>query len=376
MVTDSGDITDESFNQNIWEGCKLFEEYAKQLSLDVKVSYKKPNTKDSATLIEIVELAIDQGYGTIVLPGFNYVTPIKDVAPRYPEVKFIALDTEESTFGMGYVLPENVYSATYQDELSGFMAGYATASEGYTNLGFLGGQAVSSVKRYGYGFVQGVDYYVSLLDKTDTSKYNIRFVYGNQFFGDSDIKARMDTWYKNSTNPTDVVFCCGGGIYTSACESALGATTDKRSPKVLGVDVDQGPLINRKYHEHMCLTSAMKDLKVSVFNKLFEYIVQDKWESKYDTLSFDASFLNTKDPEKNFIQLSPTSFGRDGYPKELNKFTYEQYTELALSLCKANLKMENADSVLSDYMKVDITKDTPMIRNTSKITFENQGYIK
>lgn len=376
MVTDSGDITDESFNQNTWEGCKLFEEVANSYGLDVKANYKKPSSKDTPSLVETIELAIDQGYGTLVLPGFNFCSAIKDVAPRYPGVKFISLDTDEASFGSGYVLPNNVYACTYQDELCGFMAGFAAAKEGYLNLGFLGGQAVFSVKRYGYGFVQGIDYYASLLGNDDNSQFNIRYVYGNQFFGDSDIKARMDTWYKDTTKPTDVVFCCGGGIYTSACEAALAVTSQKRSPKVIGVDVDQGPLINRKYHEHMCLTSAMKGLKISVYNKLVEYVAFSKWESKYDKLSFDASFLESKNPDNNFVQLSPSSFGRNGYPKELNNFTYEEYTDLAVAICKANLNAADADKTLIDYIKVDISKDEPNIKNTSKVKFEHQGFIK
>ena len=51
----------------------------------------------------------------------------------------------------------NVYCAVYQEELCGYMAGYAAVKLGYKNLGFLGGMAVPAVQRYGYGFVQGVD---------------------------------------------------------------------------------------------------------------------------------------------------------------------------------------------------------------------------
>ena len=52
-------------------------------------------------------------------------------------------------------LASNVYCAVYQEELCGYMAGYAAVKLGYTHLGFLGGMAVPAVVRYGYGFVQG-----------------------------------------------------------------------------------------------------------------------------------------------------------------------------------------------------------------------------
>ena len=40
----------------------------------------------------------------------------------------------------------------------------------------------------------------------------VNYIYGGQFFGDADITAVMDTWYQGGT---EVVFACGGGIYTS-----------------------------------------------------------------------------------------------------------------------------------------------------------------
>ena len=59
----------------------------------------------------------------------------------------------------------------------------------------------------------------------------INYFYGGQFYGDANITSRMEGWYSNGTQ---VVFACGGGIYTSAVEAAL-----KNNGYVIGVDVDQ-----------------------------------------------------------------------------------------------------------------------------------------
>ena len=45
----------------------------------------------------------------------------------------------------------------------------------------------------------------------------IEYVYGNQFYGDADIKAYMDTWVSQKV---EVIFACGGGIFTSAVDAA------------------------------------------------------------------------------------------------------------------------------------------------------------
>ena len=54
-----------------------------------------------------------------------------------------------------YARAASMVSVVFAEEEAGYMAGYAAVKEGYTKLGFMGGQALPSVKRYGYGFVQG-----------------------------------------------------------------------------------------------------------------------------------------------------------------------------------------------------------------------------
>ena len=84
--------------------------------------------------------------------------------------------------------------------------------------------AVPAVIRYGYGFVQGADAAAQELGQN----VEINYFYGGQFYGDANITSRMEGWYSNGTQ---VVFACGGGIYTSAVEAAL-----KNNGYVIGVD--------------------------------------------------------------------------------------------------------------------------------------------
>ena len=87
MVTDYGDITDQSFNQTTWEAVIKFGE-------DNGVAYKyyKPTSNDTAGRVASVELAIAEGYNVIVMPGYAFGGTIAEVSANYPEVKFIALD--------------------------------------------------------------------------------------------------------------------------------------------------------------------------------------------------------------------------------------------------------------------------------------------
>ena len=272
MVTDYGDITDQSFNQTTWEAVVAFGK-----DNNVETKYYKPTSNDTAGRVASVELAIAEGYNVIVMPGYAFGGTIVEVAPNYPDVKFVALDVakgdllETAVANKGesydynpdnwkledYVDMSNVYCAIYQEELAGYMAGYAAVKLGYTKLGFLGGMAVPAVIRYGYGFVQGADAAAQELG----TNIDINYFYGGQFYGDANITSRMEGWYSNGTQ---VVFACGGGIYTSAVEAAL-----KNNGYVIGVDVDQNYIgangvADGTYAYNPFITSAMKGLTEAV----------------------------------------------------------------------------------------------------------------
>ncbi|MBO4280106.1 MAG: BMP family ABC transporter substrate-binding protein, partial [Spirochaetales bacterium] len=278
--------------------------------------------------------AIEEGYNIIVMPGFAFGEAIQEVAPIFPDVKFISLDVSE--FDLGGKAPANVYSAVYQEELAGYMAGYAAVKLGYTKLGYLGGMAVPAVIRYGYGFVQGAE----AAAKATGAKVEIKYTYGNQFFGDADITAAMDTWYKAGT---ECVFACGGGIYSSAAEAAA-----KVGGKVIGVDVDQAPIIDGAYGKGITVTSAMKGLYASTQAAL-KTIVEDK---NWGSLAGKSANLGlvSKDPELNYVGI-PTGSGTQFSAK----FTLEDYKALVADLLAGNIKVDNAIDVSPANMAKSIT---------------------
>ena len=338
MVTDYGDITDQSFNQTTYEACKAFCD-----ENNVEFTYKKPASDADADRVSSIEEAIEEGYNVIVMPGYAFANAIFEVAPMYPDTKFVALDVSEgdlTAYGEREFDGPNVYSAVYQEELAGYMAGYAAVKLGYTKLGFLGGMAVPAVQRYGSGFVQGADAAAEELGKDDVE---IKYVYGGQFFGDADITAAMDTWYGAGT---ECVFACGGGIYSSAAEAAA-----KTGGKVIGVDVDQQGIIDGQYGEGMTVTSAMKGLAPTV-NTLLRAIKAGEWDNyagKIQNLG-----LVSENPAENYVQLpESTQFG-DG-------FTADDYNKLVKELYDGTRTVSN---------------DTEKLPATKVVKVDDQGAIK
>ena len=317
MITDSGDITDMSFNQTTYEAAKAFAD-----ENGVEFQYYKPTADSDDARIASFENAVADGYNVVVVPGYLFANMIKEVAETYPNVTIIALDCGEGDFG-DYKLPENVCSFTYQEELAGYMAGYAAVKEGYTKLGFLGGMAVPAVIRYGYGFVQGCN--DAALELGNASDVQVNYVYGGQFFGDEAITAQMDTWYSNGT---EVVFACGGGIYTSACEAA-----QKVDGKVIGVDSDQsGTIANQYGTDDLCITSAMKGLAPTVKSTLTD-LLAGNW-SNYAGKIENLGIVSGTDPSVNYVQLPTDTWS-------MKNFTVDDYKELVGKLYDGTITVDN-----------------------------------
>ena len=362
MITDYGDITDQSFNQTTYEACKAFCE-----DNGVEFSYFKPAGDNTADRVAMIEKAVDEGYNVIVMPGYAFGGAIVEAAPEFPDVKFIALDVAKGDLleaGVAkagesydynpdnwdlekYVDMSNVYCAIYQEELCGYMAGYAAVKLGYKSLGFLGGMAVPAVIRYGYGFVQGVDAAAADLGLSDVT---VKYVYGGQFFGDADITAVMDTWYAGGT---EVVFACGGGIYTSAVDAAK-----KANGKVIGVDVDQaGVIANYAGVDGLTVTSAMKGLYPATYDTLNDVIINGNWANYVGQIA-TLGLVSADDPEANYVQI-PMGEGTQWS----DSFTEDDYKAMVADMYNGVITVSNDISkAASDFATV--------------ITVDDQGAIK
>ena len=353
MITDYDDITDQSFNQTTYEACKAFAE-----ANGVDFQYFKPAGDNTADRVAMIEKAVDEGFNVIVMPGYAFGGAIVETAPMFEDVKFIALDVSAGDLGEGFEMPANLYCAVYQEELCGYMAGYAAVKMGYKNLGFLGGMAVPAVVRYGYGFVQGVDAAAAEMGLTDVK---VNYVYGGQFFGDADITAKMDTWYQSGT---EVVFACGGGIYTSAVDAAK-----KVGAKVIGVDVDQAGVIASYAAgddadeatvaacRELTVTSAMKGLYPTTYDTLNDVINNGNWDT-YSGKIATLGLVSGDDPEANYVQI-PMGDGTQWS----DSFTQDDYKAMVKAMFDGELTVSNDTSKApTDFATV--------------ITVDDQGAIK
>lgn len=317
MVTDYGDITDQSFNQTTYETAKKYAE-----DNNKSFAYYKPVNDSTDARVEKIEEAISKGAKVVVMPGFAFAGAIVAVQDQHKDVKFIALDVSEYDIedqfynhdanGARTTLKDennkphvssNVTSIVFQEEESGYLAGYAAVKEGETKLGFLGGMAVPAVQRFGYGYIQGI----AAAAKEMNVKVDLWYVYGGQFSGDATITTAMETWVKNGCQ---TVFACGGGIYTSIIDAGKGGKC-----KLIGVDTDQSKVVK----DIEVLTSAMKGLADATKSCLDDFY--GEWKNGGKVLTWGLKTDATKEyvglPRETWTMKNFTTANYDSVIKDI-----------------------------------------------------------
>ena len=321
LVTDLGTIDDKSFNQGAWEGMK---KYAEENSISYKYYQPQEGTTDS--YLETIGLAIEGGAKLIVCPGFLFEEPVYLAQDQYKDIHFILLDGEPHSGDYSeYRTEANVMPILFQEDEPGFLAGYAAVKDGYTKLGFLGGMAVPAVIRYGYGFAEGADFAAK---EMGVDGIEIMYNYTGAFAATPEAQSMAASWYQNGT---EVILGCGGAVGNSVMAAA-----EEKNAKVVGVDVDQS------YESDTVITSAMKQLSVSVYDGVRDF--------------YAGSFPGGK------TSIFSAKNDGIGLPMETSKFT--AFTQADYDAVYAQLKDGKITLVQPSEDNNDPTKDLKLEKTT------------
>ena len=294
FVTDVGQLLDKSFNQGTWEGVKR---YATENGKAYK--YYQPSNGDTATdadRYDAMKAAVDNGAEIIVCAGYLQAKALAQAAEAFPEVKFVFIDGWATGIA-------NVMSIDFQEEQSGYLAGYAAVKEGYTKLGFTGGGGGENPAccRFGYGYVQGAQAAAAEMGVNVEMKYS--WEYGSSFSASPELQPMLNGWY---TAGTEVIFACGG----SMCQSAFAAA-GANDGVVIGVDVDQSS------QSEYVITSATKGLREAVMVACDVF-----YSGKWDEVGGNCTTLGAAE---DAVGLPTATWS-------MEKFSVEDYNKLFESL--------------------------------------------
>ena len=355
LITDGSDDSEGTFAGSTWAAVQAFgEEYERtcqRYKVDIGTDSKEKDVE--ARCNETVDEAIEKGAKVIIFAGSFFETAVHSVQKAHEDVYFVLIDGVPRDKKHKYELAPNSTGVLFAEEEAGFLAGYAAVADGYTKLGFIGGEELPPVKRYGYGFMQGIA--AAAKDK-GASDVEMKYCYTDTFNAEDWIREGAYEWYSDGTQ---VIFACGGAIGESVIQATEmgstdagasedgGAAADKKAEgreaplyKVIGVDTDQSGL------SPAVITSAKKEIRTAIFDILKTYIHDNfkgnsifNYDLKNDGVSLEMA-------NSRFVQFSNPGYGELVEEIKGGKITVQK--EMGDKSLK-DLASDNISVVISDF---------------------------
>lgn len=245
MVTDTGGVNDQSFNQSAWEGLQMLAE-----DYDIaEVSYLE-STQESDYEPNLQSLR-DAGNDLIWGIGFLMADAVRTQAELNPDQRYAIIDFAWDEY------PDNLIGVVFKAEQASFLVGYIAGKMTETGtVGFVGGIEGQVIDAFDYGYHAGVKY-------ADQDVEVLR-QYAESFNDAAKGKSIATNMYRQDA---DIVFHAAGGVGDGVIEAAK-----EQDQWAIGVDRDQNDLAP----EHV-LTSAMKRVGQAMYN-VGEQLVNDNWD--------------------------------------------------------------------------------------------------
>ncbi|HVK05455.1 MAG TPA: BMP family ABC transporter substrate-binding protein [Armatimonadaceae bacterium] len=257
LVTDVGGVNDRSFNTMANEGLKQAE---KQLGADIKVQESKAAGDYTTNLSRFAQA----GYDVVFAVGFKMQDALKDVAPRFPKVKFAIIDGDAPD------LP-NCVAYKFREEQGSYLAGALAGAMTKTGtVGFIGGEEMPLIEKFEVGYKAGV--------QTTNPKAKVVVGYVGAF--NDPQKGQELALSQMGSAKADI-------LYHAAGESGVGVikAVQERGEGyyAIGVDKDQDDEAPGRV-----LTSMVKRVDVAVF-QVCQAVATDAFKPGTVTVGLDES---------------------------------------------------------------------------------------
>jgi len=237
VVYDQVGKTDKSFNEGAYLGAERF-------SRESGAKYRDFTPTNETQYAQAVRRFAQKGYDLIIVVGFSYATVLEQIAPEYPEIRFVIVD-------MVVDLP-NVQSVVFEEHEGSFLVGMLAAMKTQTGkIGFVGGMDVPIIRKFRLGYEEGAKYV-----NPDIKVYRNMTGTTPAAWGDP-VKAG-ELARSQFERGADVVYQAAGGSGMGVMQAA--ADLGKFS---IGSDANQNYL-----HPGSVLTSMVKHVDVAVYEAM------------------------------------------------------------------------------------------------------------
>lgn len=230
MITDTGGLGDQSFNDSGWLGLERLES---DFGVERKVLESESADDYGSNLTSFAEAEVDLVYGV----GFLFQNAMTEAAAQFPNQKFAIIDSS--------VDAENVASISFAENEGSFLVGVIAGLTTETNkVGFIGGMKFPLIEKFEYGFMAGV--------KAVNPDAEIISNYADSF--EDAAKGKEIATVQNQQG-ADVIFHAAGGVGIGLIQAA-----EEKGFWAIGVDQDQSHISPERV-----LCSMIKRVDEAVF---------------------------------------------------------------------------------------------------------------
>lgn len=239
----NGTLGDKSFFDSAASGIERMREELGVEAEILEASY------DRARWEPALADAAESGYDIIIVGTFDMNGYLTEIAPEYPDIKFIIFD-DVVDYSTGCC--DNVYSIQYQTSEAAYLAGYAAASVSETGkLGTILGAEGGPVLEFAVGFEQGAE--------AANPDVEVIQAVANSY---SDPARGKELALAQIQQDVDIIFPIAGS-------TGIGSLQAARDESVLaiGVDSDQAALFAETdpAQAEVIFTSVLKNVGQSLF---------------------------------------------------------------------------------------------------------------
>lgn len=212
MITDTGGLGDQSFNDLAWAGLEKAE---KELKIERKVLESESADDYQPNLTAFAEEKTNLTIGV----GFLFNEAMAQAADKFPEQNFAIVDS--------VVEKANVASITFAENEGSFLVGVIAGKTTKTNkIGFIGGMEFPLIKKFEFGFRAGV--------KSVNPTAEVFVNYADSF---EDAAKGKEIAISQHNKGADVIYHAAGGVGVGLIQAA-----DELGFWAIGVDKDQSQL--------------------------------------------------------------------------------------------------------------------------------------
>jgi basic membrane protein A len=285
MVLDKGGKDDHSFNESAVRG------FHQSKSLIAPES-KFVEPRNDAQIPQFLNNFASSGHCDLIIAvGFNPSSYLPPIAQKYPQKKFLALDTDISNKDT----KKNILSITFEEHEGSFLVGTIAAMKSSTKkVGFIGGMDIPIIHRFEMGYEAGAKYINPHIGFRDTYVGLTPEAWNNP----SKAKELALSQYNDNVDVIyQVAAASGQGVFDAA--EQLNQAGSKHKHYAIGVDSNQNWI-----NPNIILTSMVKKMDHAVYSSI-KLLVEGKFYAGllvYGLKNGGVDWVLDKDNKKFFTE--------------------------------------------------------------------------